>query len=438
MRRVLAATAVITGLALVTTACSSGSESEAPSSAAAASSAAPASEAPASSAAAVAEGALAPGISPECEAADIEIWGYGDETVPWFAAAMDDWRAAHPDATLKYSYVPFDQITSKLLGTAMTGDGPDGIFYNPNDSGRLYEAGVIGDMSAIWDAYPDAGQFAPATVWRIDDAVVSAQGYVNITALYYNKAILDELGLQPPTTVEEFDAAMAAATAAGYEGLAISALGNGQGEFVFLPWLLGEGLNYDAWDEAKLTEVLTRFKSYFDNGSISPDATSWDINNSWDKWTAGKTLFAHNGNWNLQGIDDKVDFEWGVVELPAGSAGSHSVGGGEGVSIGAMAECPGMVFDLFERMLFSQEAQTTILEFQGSIPSRADAAQSPAMSDPALQVFGSTVANSIARPNSPLSGEYAEKLGAVWNAVAGGQITPEEGAQQIVSELSIN
>lgn len=420
MRKLLPLVALVTGVSALVASCAGGSAE------------------PAAPDDAATDGGDAPmsGVTPECEAATIEIWGYGEENVPWVQRANEAFAEKYPEASVKWSYVPYDTILSKLLGTALAGDGPDGIYYNPADSARLYEAGVIGDMSQIWEEYEGSDEFAESTVWRSGDAVVSVQGYVNITALYYNQTILDELGLQPPTTVDEMEDVMAAAKDAGYDGLTISAQPNGQGEFLFFPWLLGEGQNYGSWDQDAVASVFERFKGWIDAGYISPDAVSWDINNAYDKWTAGNTVFTHNGNWNLVSIQETVDFDWGVVELPAGTSGSHSVGGGEGVSIGANAECPGLVFDWFDMALLSTDAQEAILSDQGSIPSRADAAADAVTEDPSLQVFAQVVENSVARPNSAKIGDYLTTMGEIWNAVAGGQLSPDEGAARVVAELS--
>ncbi len=40
---------------------------------------------------------------------------------------------------------------------------------------------------------------------------MGVQGFVNLIGLWYNKDILDELGIQPPTTFDELEADMAKA-----------------------------------------------------------------------------------------------------------------------------------------------------------------------------------------------------------------------------------
>jgi multiple sugar transport system substrate-binding protein len=239
-----------------------------------------------------------------------------------------------------------------------------------------------------------------------------------------------------PTTIDELDAALAAVDAAGYEGMLVSGAAAG-GEFDIFPWTLAYGQNYGAWDRDTLIEVFETFGGWLDAGYIPRDITGWAQNDNYPRFAAGNTAFAQLGNWSLGSARDEIGFDFGVAELPAGPDGSHSIGGGEGFSLTTTAENPEWVLGVFESMFLDQAAEIEMLNVNGCIPARADAASDPAIaSDPKLAAYAEVVANLGARPATPLISDYLVEFGTVWNAFVGGQIDAGEAADQLIAKTS--
>jgi len=369
--------------------------------------------------------------------ATLNIWGYVDQKItPWIGRETTAFKNEYPNVTVNYTYVPYDQMAAKVLGTAVAGGGPDGIFYNPSDAAQLSQSGVLADMTPYLSAFPDASQIPSSVVWKDQEKIVSIQGYVNTTALFYNKTILDKLGLTPPQTVAQLDSDLKAVAAAGYGGMTMCAAPTAESEFQIFPWMLGEGQNYGSFTTSGVSAVFSQFSSWIHAGYIPKDVVNWTQGDAWDKFSAGQYAFTQNGNW-LLGRAAKLPFEWGVVPIPAGSAGSHSVGGGEGFSIGAKSSNPALTWQFLQEALLSKTGELSILKDAGSLPVRADAATAPELkSDPALAVFADIVKNMIARPGTPkISGDLVA-MGKIWNSVAAGIDSPDVGAQQVVEQLN--
>lgn len=369
--------------------------------------------------------------------ATITVWSYIDaKTSPWVGRAQKALKAEFPNVTVKYTFVPYANMAAKLLGTAVSGGGPDGIFYNPSDAAKISQAGVLADMTGFFDAYADKAQFPDSVVWRFQDKVISLQGYVNTTALYYNKTILDSLGLQPPTTVAELGDQLAQIKAAGQGGMTMCATPTAESEFQIFCWMLGEGLNYGAWDKPKLEALFGRFDQWIEAGYVPRDVASWTQGDAFNKFSGGRYAFSQNGNWNLTDAE-QFKFEWGVAPIPAGSAGSFSIGGGEGFSIGAKTANAALTWRFFELALLTIDAEKAILKDSGSIPVRQDAAQDPVIQqDPNLATYSQVVASMGARPSTPLISDYLVITGKIWNALAGGQISPAEASDRIIAQTS--
>ena len=71
------------------------------------------------------------------------------------------------------------------------------------------------------------------------------RGGNNCLGLFYSKDLLDVAGVEVPTTWSELEDACAKLTTKGVYGLAISAIGNEEGTFQYMPWLLSAGGNDD-------------------------------------------------------------------------------------------------------------------------------------------------------------------------------------------------
>jgi ABC-type glycerol-3-phosphate transport system substrate-binding protein len=370
--------------------------------------------------------------------ATVTIWSYSAENSgKWIDNELARFKTEYPNVKVNWTYVPGDTMVAKLLGTGVAGGAPDGIFYNPSDAAQLFQAGVVGDMTPYWNTFADRSQFPDSVVWRVGSKVLSVQGYTNSTALWYNKTILDKLGLQPPTTVAELDTDLKAIHKAGYGGLTMCATPTAESEFQIFPWLLGEGMNYGSWDQTKLTTVFGQLNSWIKAGYIPRDITSWNQADAFNKFSSGRYAFTQNGNWQLSAAKTALKFQWGVVPLPAGSAGSHSVGGGEGFSIGAKTTHGALVWQFFKEALLTKDSELGFLKDFGVIPVRADAAADPELSaDPNLATFAQVVKGAVSRPSSPKISGYLIDVGKIWNALAGGQITPQQAAQEVVQQTS--
>lgn len=382
--------------------------------------------------------AVAQTLPPKDTQATVTIWSYVEaKTSPWVGRAINALKAEFPNVKLTYTFVPYANMAAKLLGTAVSGGGPDGIFYNPSDAAKISQAGVLADMTSLFDAFPDKAQIPKSVVWRDQDKVISVQGYVNTTALYYNKTILDSLGLKPPTTVDELGDQLGKVKAAGKSGLTMCATPTAESEFQIFCWMLGDGLNYDSWDKPKLDALFGRFDQWIKSGYIPRDVTSWTQGDAWNKFGGGQYAFTQNGNW-LLGDAKKIKFDWGVVPIPAGSAGSHSIGGGEGFSLGAKTTNAALTWRFFELALLTADAEKKRLQEAGSIPVRADAAQDPIIKeDPNLATFAQVVADLGTRPSTPKISDYLVETGKIWNALAGGQISPSEASDRLIANTSV-
>lgn len=373
----------------------------------------------------------------------LSVWHYfSDENQ---VQIMEDYKSSfeadNPDVTVENVFVPYDQLNSRLISSAASGTGPDVVVFNGADTSTLALGGVLAPITEYWNGFADAEQFPDSVVHQLDGEVYAAQGYVNLLGLWYNADILAEIGVEPPTTLDELNAAMDAAVAAGYAGITLSALPNSQGEFQGYPWLSSFGFDYDNPDEAALTEAFTMVQGWTESGALTREAVTWDQTVPFQTFAAGGVAFAENGNWQQGTAASTATFEYGVVPLPIGDQGKVYLGG-EGEGIGAFSENPDIAWDYLEQTYFSYDGGVTAVENVGSIPARADAAADDAVTSNALlDAFAQSITNNGANYPSPAVpaesvADQQLEVGQIWSSLIGGQITPEQASQQMIAALT--
>lgn len=126
----------------------------------------------------------------------------------------------------------------------------------------------------------------------------------------YNKTILDELGLELPTTWDELVSVSAAARAAGYSPFAMGAADawHDTDFFVWLSTQYGDGDDiYKAatgeldWDSDNLVAAAEQWQKLFADGVFQDAATTVATypNARDDYFLAGKSLFFPTGSWHV-------------------------------------------------------------------------------------------------------------------------------------------
>lgn len=373
----------------------------------------------------------------------ISVWHYfSDENQ---VKILEDYKelfeAGNPGVTVENVFVPYDQLNPRLISSAASSSGPDVVVFNGADTSTLALSGALAPMSDYWEAFGDAGQFPDSVVHRLDDEVYAAQGYVNLLGLWYNADILAEIGVEPPSTLDEMDAAMQAAVDAGYAGITLSGLPNSQGEWQAYPWLTSFGFDYADPQAAPLVDAFTMVQGWAESGALTREAVTWDQTVPFQTFAAGGVAFAENGNWQQGTAATTAGFEYGVVPLPIGESGKVYLGG-EGQAIGAFSENPDLAWSYLEQTYFSYDGGVIAAERVGSIPARLDAAGDDAVtSNSLLDAFARSIAENGANYPSPAVpaesvADQQLEVGQIWSAVIGGQLTPEQAAQQMLDVLA--
>jgi multiple sugar transport system substrate-binding protein len=239
-------------------------------------------------------------------------------------------------AGVKIKRTGFDtsDLGNKTLLAAQQGNSPDVLIVDNPVVSTLAEAGVLTttddnklDTSKVDPNLLAAGQSGGKTYGTPIGA--------NTLALYYNKKVLKEAGVDIASVKDwkSLTAALAKVKKAGKKGITFSAIGTEEGTFQFLPGYWGSGAQLTALDSDKAVSALTLWKDWLKNGYAPNSVLNNTQTTSWQEFATGDYAFSENGTWQLANAK-KADFDYGVVPVPAADGGNAAAPtGGEFVTI---------------------------------------------------------------------------------------------------------
>lgn len=154
-------------------------------------------------------------------------WALAEETlVPIYGGSADAFMADNPDIIVDYSQTnPYAQYLDQLLVAATAGNAPDVAHIKAEWLPQFLELGVVKDIKPYIseEVLADYSQAALDGVTE-DGAMVSMPWFANTYAVYYNKALVKQAGIETlPTTWDELLEAARKVSALGDDiyGLAI-------------------------------------------------------------------------------------------------------------------------------------------------------------------------------------------------------------------------
>jgi ABC-type glycerol-3-phosphate transport system substrate-binding protein len=366
----------------------------------------------------------------------LTVLHYYDEGAGGLTDLLPVWEeryeSANPEVDVQFEYVAYDQMQSKVISAAAAGEGWDVILPAGVWLPEMVKAGAVAPIDEQWSAFADAELFPDNTqsAGIVDGERYAVQPFTNVEGIFYNKTILDEIGVAVPTNLDELDAAMAAAKAAGYNAFSTAAPPGAGGEFNLVPWLVSNGWTYEEADAPGALEILTRLQGWRDQGYFSAnDASGF---NAEKNFATGEYAFVQGGNWNLSSFATDLDFEWGAAVIDGIDA---ALLGGEIMAVGALSDDPQAAFDFIAETYLSAEGGLEVAG-AGSIPLRSDLADAPEVtSDPNLVAFATIASQSIGNPTTENTGKVSDVVGGAFNEFVAGTLDAQGVADALAQDV---
>jgi multiple sugar transport system substrate-binding protein len=257
---------------------------------------------------------------------DLKLWnGFTGGDGDIFKSLVDKFNAEHANIAVAVSVFKWEDYYTKLPSAVSSGNGPDIGVMHMDALATSAARQVIMPLDDVASALGlSENDFAP-TVWK--GGIYNGKRYgipldMHPLGFYYNKAVMRKAGLdpeKPPTTKDEYTAALTELKKAGVQGFWVSPFQfTGGMTFYSLVHQFG-GTLFDA-DVTKATfnsdagvEACTWLVNMVRNGH-SPANVGQDAD--YLALKSGKNAFNWNGIWQINDLKKSADVEWGVAPLP--------------------------------------------------------------------------------------------------------------------------
>ncbi|WP_333834890.1 ABC transporter substrate-binding protein [Rubrimonas sp.] len=351
------------------------------------------------------------------------------------------------DITVEIRTVPFAEMIAESLRAFATRTNPDVISIDNPDFPAFSSRGAflaIDDKVAASEVIDPESLFpGPRRSVTWDGKMYGVPRAANTIALYYNRDMFREKGLDPDNPPKTWDELLSAARtlsdpARNVYGIAFSAVANEQGTFQFLPWAQMGGGDYDNIAAPGAVRGLEIWKTLIDEGLASPDTLTRGQFDSTATFNQGNAAMAISGPWELNRMAASAQFDWGVALLPTPEPDSprSSALGDMNYAVFANSPNPDAAFRLIEYMVSQQHRAWA--EFS-RMPPRSDvelgSTGNPRI-DAAAKVFAEQLGYARNRGPHP---EWPRISRIIWTAIQDaltGQSTPQAALEEAAADIA--
>ncbi len=316
-------------------------------------------------------------------------WARDPGAAPALQQVYDDFRAQHPGIEWDIRAIPgFGADWDRLARAALESGEPvglvmiDGLFVRAwARDGLLADLGADPRMAAVLARVPPSFHLAgPGEATTRAFPLALSRG-VQTTGMYYNKALLDQVGLRPPKSLADLTAMVDPLSAIGVAPLVFCS-GDISFNTLLVTWLLpmiaertGDPLGfvestirgqvgYDGpqWIEAFQTIADLRTSGVLLEGSGATDYATMQL-----LFLQGKAAMTYNGSWllaPLQAGTPTVAFDLHVAPLPLvdGTSTARSILAWGGFALPAKAAASRDSVDAFLEYASRTEVDEAVVE----------------------------------------------------------------------------
>lgn len=234
----------------------------------------------------------------------------------------------------KLTVVKWDEYWTMLEAGAQGGSLPDVFWMHSNESQRYMSNDMLLDLT---DKIADSDLIDPANypedIWGLytyDEKYYAVPKDVDTIALWYNKAMFDEAGLDYPTadwTWEDLGEAAKKLTKedGSQYGLAVRNDNNQAGYYNMVydngGYIINDDKTKSGWDDPKTIEAMEVLEGWIKDG-VMPSIETMSENGEDVLFQSGKVAMVLQGSWMLAAYKDNeyTAENCDVVELPKNAA----------------------------------------------------------------------------------------------------------------------
>jgi multiple sugar transport system substrate-binding protein len=268
---------------------------------------------------------------------DLVMWERSGGNKGMVDKLVEMWNEANPDRKINLTYIPHAEMVAKLAQAIASGDVPDlmgmDLIYAP----QFEKAGQLVDLTDKIGDWPELKTASPGhmVVATYDDRIYGVPLYADVSALFYNKDLFEQAGLDPnmpPTSLSEIREYADKITALGNDVTGYYLPGSCAGCNIFtvgpLMWASGAKIEArDASDEPLVgdgvKEVLQWARDMIKAGNVHESDRAENGETFHLQFGSGKVGMMGTGNFNITlARDQNPTMNFGIALLPGVDPGS--------------------------------------------------------------------------------------------------------------------
>jgi multiple sugar transport system substrate-binding protein len=304
-----------------------------------------------------------------------------------FIEQIDKFNAEHTG--IKAAYVLQQGMEQKLLTAIVGGGVPDVLIWDRFQTSLYAPKGALMAVdSFVSKDGLDLNIFYEEAVeeMRYNGNLYGLPFVVDNRALFYNKELFREAGLdpeRPPQTWDELEAAAIKLTK--WEGGKLTRAGFALNDVgLFNTWILQAGgdmltedLQNTAFNSPAGLAVLQYWDKLLNKSKVYAVGFASNLAEGEDPFVTGKIAIKWDGPWAISTLERYAEtLDYGVAPLPAGPGGHRGARmGGFGMAIAKGAKNADQGWELVKYLTADKENNRNIARATGNIPANRQAAQ---------------------------------------------------------------
>ena len=365
----------------------------------------------------------------------VEMWDYlsGETANDSINAAIAEFEKANPDIKVKRTTFAFADLSKSILQGSVGGQVPDVAVVDVVDNQNFASLGMLKDLSN--DGINKSDFFeGPWSSVVYEGKTYGIPLNSNNLALYYNKQMLKDAGVEVPTDWASLKEVAKKTTKGDVKGIAISAVKSESATFQILPFVWQTGGDLKDYATSGAT-ALAYLRGLIDDGSMSEAVTNYTQEDARTQFITGKSAMMINGPWELATLTKDAQFDWDVAPLPKDKRAATSMGGENVVVMNGAKQSDAAV--KLAKYLTSAEGAKIYCDGSGQLSSRPDLKGKLKLSNDAkLKVFESQLADAHARAYGKDYPKISEAIQLSMQEALTGASTPEAAAKKAADSIT--
>lgn len=373
---------------------------------------------------------------------ELVIWSYFETQAQ--RQSLDhlirDFNQSQNEYQASWEYVPMTGFNKRLSSAYTENSLPDMAILDNPDMPLMIRLGMFEDITEQVEEWKVEEEYYPAIVetTRYEGRYYGVPFDCNNTGLIYNTKLLEEAGLEPPSTWEELRHVAAELSTPERGGFLMCGIEGEQGAFQILSWILAAGEDPLALGGEGTEAAFAFLESLIREGSLPENCINLTQTDVAREFVEGRAAMIQNGPWVFP-ILDEAGIEYGIAPIPDGTgreAGKTETGSGSGQEDGGAdseetdtqragdfgaavvgGENIGVLKGKnlegslkFIRFCVESDALVSFCREANVLPGRIDSARTMVEGEEQLQVFERQMHTAVTRTSIPHWATVSQKL----------------------------